>query len=318
MEALILEVATRGLHRYYPIDGEVTTVGRALDNDIILSDPTVAPHHVRITRRADGGIEIDNLTAVNPTRIGRQKIDRKSFDAPPVSLEIGRVRAQLLTRSHAVSATRPIAGDERASHLFGHASWAVALVIACLLAGALEFYFNAYNSFKWTDPIKYVLRETVFTLGALILALAVLERLLVNRWEIKQLVISVCLVYLLFHGLGLLADGLGYLLSSSWPVLLFDLGWNLLLVPFAIALYLVHISHLRTRRSVLLALLIAGPLAVPSLLRNPQLVALLDDFSNAAPYHNSLSALNWHLGPTLSIEEFAAQAQSLRPGRFAD
>ncbi len=318
MEPLILEVATRGLYRYYPIEGEVTTIGRALDNDIILSDPTVAPHHVRITRSADGGVEIDNLTAVNPTRIARLKVDRVTLDALPARLELGRVRAQLLTRNHAVAPTRPIAGDDRASHLFGHASWAVALVVACLLVGALEFYFNAYNSFQWTDPLKFVLRETVFTLGVLILALAVLERLLVNRWEIKQLVISVCLVYLLFHGLGLLAGGLGYLLSSNWPVLLFDLGWYLLLVPSAITLYLVHISHLRLRRSVLLAILIAGPLAVPSLLRSPELVALLDDFSNAARYHDSLSTLNWHLEPTLSIDAFAEQAHRLRPGRFAD
>ncbi len=318
METLILEVATRGLYRYYPIDAEVTTIGRALDNDIILSDPTVAPHHLRITRGADGGVEIDNLTAVNPARIAQRKIDHVAVDALPVRLQLGRVRAQLLTRGHAVAPTRPIAGDERASHLFGHASWAVALVVACLLAGGLEYYFNAYNSFKWSEPIKFVLRDTVFTLGALILALAVLERLLVNRWEIKQLVISVCLVYLLFHGLGLLADGLGYLLSSNWPVLLFDLGWYLVLVPFAITLYLMHISHLRPRRSILLAVLIAGPLAVPSLLRSPELVALLDDFSNAAPYHNSLSALNWHLEPTLSIEAFAERAQQLRPGHFAD
>ncbi len=318
METLILEVATRGLYRYFPIEREVTTIGRALDNDIILSDPTVAPHHLRLTRAADGGLDIDNLTAVNPARIARQKIDSVRVDKLPLELELGRVRARLLPRDHAVAPTRPIAGDERASHLFGHASWAVALVVTCLLAGALEFYFNAYNSFKWTDPIKFMLRETVFTLGALILALAVLERLLVNRWEIKQLVISACLVYLLFQGLGLLADGLGYLLSSNWPVLLFDLGWYLLLVPFAITLYLVHISHLRPRRSVLLALLIAGPLAVPSLLRNPELLALLDDFSNAARYHNSLSALNWHLAPTLPVEAFAAQAQRLPPGRFAD
>ena len=48
MEALILEINTRGLHRYQQIEREVTTIGRALDNDIILSDPTVAPHHLKI------------------------------------------------------------------------------------------------------------------------------------------------------------------------------------------------------------------------------------------------------------------------------
>jgi len=35
MEALILEISTRGLHRYQQIDREVTTIGRALDNDML-------------------------------------------------------------------------------------------------------------------------------------------------------------------------------------------------------------------------------------------------------------------------------------------
>ena len=38
MEALILEIGTGGLHRYASIEREITTIGRALDNDIILSD----------------------------------------------------------------------------------------------------------------------------------------------------------------------------------------------------------------------------------------------------------------------------------------
>ena len=58
MEALMLEISTRGLHRYQQIDGEVTTIGRALDNDIILSDPTVAPHHLKVIRHSDASIEL--------------------------------------------------------------------------------------------------------------------------------------------------------------------------------------------------------------------------------------------------------------------
>ena len=67
METLILEISTRGLHRYQQIEREVTTIGRALDNDIILSDPTVAPHHLKIIRHADNRVELVNLSEVNPT-----------------------------------------------------------------------------------------------------------------------------------------------------------------------------------------------------------------------------------------------------------
>ena len=64
MAALILEISTRGLHRYQQIDQEITTVGRALDNDIILSDPTVAPYHLKIIRYGDDSLEIVDRKSV--------------------------------------------------------------------------------------------------------------------------------------------------------------------------------------------------------------------------------------------------------------
>lgn len=317
MEALILEITTRGLHRYHAIDSDVTTIGRALDNDIILSDPTVAPHHLKLIRYGDDSIEIINLAEVNPTKIERRRIDSEVVSRLPLQLEIGRVHAQLMKRSHPVAATRPLAGNGD-SHLFGHVAWAFLLVLACLVVGGLQFYFSAYTSFKGADLAKFILRETVLTIGGFVLVLAVLERLLVNRWEIKQLVISICLVYLGYYLFAEIFDGLVYLVSASWPATLFQFGWYLLLIPLAIALYLINISHLKTSRSIVLAILIASPIAVPSILQSPEFQSLLDDFTTVAPYQNSLSPFNWHLAETVSIDRFIEQAQELDPGEFAD
>ena len=192
------------------------------------------------------------------------------------------------------------------------------LVSLCLFVGALEFFLGAYNSFRTSDLLKYVLRETVLTIGAFVLMLAILERLLVNRWEIKQLITAVSLVYLLYGLTLVTSDLLVYLFSSSWPETLLYFGWYLLLVPAAITLYLVHISHLKTSRSIALAILIASPIAVPSLMQSSELEALLQDFSNDAGYQNSLSSLNLHLKPTVSIDAFIEQAQELDPGEFVD
>jgi hypothetical protein len=68
----------------------------------------------------------------------------------------------------------------------------------------------------------------------------------------------------------------------------------------------------------LLALLIASPIALPSILQSPQAQALLDNFSTAANYHNNLSYLNWHLRDSVSIEDFVEQARQLQPGKPAD
>lgn len=318
MAPLILEISTRGLHRYHVLEGEVTTVGRAPDNDIILSDPTVAPRHLKIIRYGDDSVEIVNLAEVNPTRINRQKKPSLTTTALPLDLEIGRVQARLLKRDHAVAATRPLAGGDHPGHLFGHAYWAVLLVLACLVFGGLDFYFNTYNIFKLSDLFKYVLRETVLTIGLFVLALSVLERLLVNRWEIKQLITTISLVYLLYYGASLLFENLDYLFSASWPTTWFRFGWYLTFIPCAIALYLIHISHIRQSRSIILAILIASPIAVPAILQSPELKSMLDDFSPAARYQNSLSSLNLHLGSTLDIDSFIEHARQLEPGEFAD
>jgi len=278
----------------------------------------VAPHHLKIIRYGDNSAEIVNLTDVNPTRINGQKQASLVAEEFPVSLEIGRVHAQLSPQDIAVAATRPLAGSGSRGHLFGHASWAVILVLACLIVGGLEFYLNAYNSFKWSDLLKYVLRETVLTIGAFVLALSILERLLVNRWEIRQLVTSISLIYLLYYFLANFADTLDYLFSASWPTTQFRFGWNLTLIPCAIALYLIYISHLKKNRSIILAILISSPIAVPAILQSPELKVLLDDFSSAARYQNSLSSMNLHLKNKVSIETFIEQAQNLDPGAYAD
>ena len=318
MAALILEIATRGLHRYVEIGKATTTVGRALDNDVILSDPTVAPHHLRIVQHPDDSVELINLADVNQTRIDSRPIDTERIDRLPIAIEAGRVQLRLLARDYPVAATRSLAGKGKRSHLFGRAYWSLLLVLLCLLVGGLEFYAGAYNSFKWGELFKYLLRETVLTVGGFVLALAIFERLLVHRWEIRQLLTSVCLVYLLYAAAMLGADGLDYLLTASWPSTWMYYGWYLAVIPAAIALYLINISHLQRERAIVLAWLIASPIALPSILQSPHTQELLDNYSHAASYHSKLSYLNWHLRDSVSIDEFIEQAKRLPEGKPAD
>lgn len=318
MDSVILEIIARDLHRYQPLGMGATTIGRALDNDIILSDPTIAPHHLRIVHHEDGRLELINLAEVNPTRVDGKRIDTLILPGLPANIAAGRTELRLLSSDHPVAATRQLAGNGGSHNLFGHPGWALLLAVLCLLVGGLDFYLNSYNTFKWGEMIKFLLRETVLTIGAFVLILSVLERLLVNRWEIRQLLISVCLVYLAYHGVSILADGLDYLLSASWPSSWLFFGWYLTALPVAIALYLVHISHLSRGRSYLLALLISSPVALPAILQSPQLRSMFDSFSPSASYHDKLSYFNWHLRDSVDIQTFVEQAEALEPGAPAD
>ncbi len=113
-------------------------------------------------------------------------------------------------------------------------------------------------------------------------------------------------------------EELVYIFSSSLPLYLFNIGWYLVFIPIAIWLYLVKVTHLKPRRSILLAIFIGSPFAVVSIMQNPAIQSLFDDFSPSARYQKSLSALNWHLSNTVSIDTFIIQADKLDAGEFAD
>ncbi len=318
MEPLILEIKTRGLHRYHILDKSEFSVGRALDNDIILSDPTVEPYHLKILRDDEGKVELQNLASVNPARFNNREEDNFTSAMLPIEFSLGRISARILSRSHRVAETKSLASSGRIWHLYGHWGWAVLLLGLCFLTGGFEFYFNSYHALKWGDLLNYVFRESVLNIAAFVFTLSILERLLVNRWEIKPVIISVALVYLIYQLLSLLVVELMYLFSSDLPTSIFNLAWYFILVPAAISIYLIHVTHLGQRRGILLAILISSPFAVLAIMQNPTIDSFLDDFSSVADYQKSLSPLNWHLSQRVSIDAFIDEAGDLEPGEFTD
>ena len=311
METLMLEIRTQGLNQYHRLDKAETRIGRALDNDVILSDPTVAPHHLIIRCDDEGNIDLENLSSVNPVKITKPR-------QSPIEFTLGRISARILPGDYTVAETRSIAGHGHGFHLFEHSLWPILLPLFCLLIGGLQYYLNTHSILKWDALFGYVLRETVLNLTAYIVVLAIIERLLVNRWEVKLVTICVSLVYLLFTLVNLLVGQLMYYFSSQWPSTLLGIGWFLFFIPAAISYYLIKVSHFKPGRSILLAIFISSPFAFPALVKNPIIKQLTDDFSAAANYHKHLSVLNWHLSKTVSVAEFIEQAENLEPGQIVD
>ena len=104
------EVAAR--HRFDDIARWPVRVGRAPDNDIVLDDPHVAPHHAQISMDRDGNLHIDDEGTLNGVinesthqrqariactsqplvRLGRTRLrirDGREHVAPELALETG-------------------------------------------------------------------------------------------------------------------------------------------------------------------------------------------------------------------------------------
>jgi pSer/pThr/pTyr-binding forkhead associated (FHA) protein len=111
------------------IDGPEARIGRAFDNDVVVDDPHVAPHHVRICRGEDGELVAEDLGTLNglyAEHDGKRQA-RLSLARSP-GIRIGRT----VLRVH--DAMRPVEPERLLTPPRAHARWSVGLGIALIAA----------------------------------------------------------------------------------------------------------------------------------------------------------------------------------------
>jgi predicted component of type VI protein secretion system len=62
-------ISPDGTEVRYSLEGEIFTLGRAEDNDIVINDPRVSSHQAVIKRLESGGFMLSDLGSTNPARI---------------------------------------------------------------------------------------------------------------------------------------------------------------------------------------------------------------------------------------------------------
>jgi len=105
------------------VSGPVITIGRAYDNDIVLDDPHVAPHHLRLLRGPDGSWSADDLGSLNGMWVGGMRRASALLHGD-TALQIGQTELRLRSSAHAVPPEQPL--------LRAPSRWPLALL--CLLA----------------------------------------------------------------------------------------------------------------------------------------------------------------------------------------
>ena len=111
------------------IEANEARVGRAFDNDVVVDDPHVAAHHLRIYRAEDGALVAEDLGSLNGLypEHGAARAPRLALAANP-GIRIGRTTL----RVH--DAARPVPAERLLTPPRAHARWAAGLGAALLLA----------------------------------------------------------------------------------------------------------------------------------------------------------------------------------------
>jgi len=104
------------------VDSPEARIGRAFDNDVVVNDPHVAPHHLRISRAEDGELVAEDLGTLNGlyAEHGARRITRLTLAREP-GIRIGRT----ILRVH--DATHPVAEEKPLTPPGAHAIWGAGL-----------------------------------------------------------------------------------------------------------------------------------------------------------------------------------------------
>jgi hypothetical protein len=119
-----IEVVSRDGHVYARerIEADEAHIGRAFDNDVVVDDPHVAPHHLRIHRGGDGELVAEDLGTKNGlyAEHGEERVPRMSLAREP-GLRIGRTVLRVHDSAH------PVAPEKSLAPPRAHVRWALGL-----------------------------------------------------------------------------------------------------------------------------------------------------------------------------------------------
>lgn len=213
----LLEVLDRDGHvkHYLPVATWPISAGRALDNDIVLDDAYIAPHHFRIDSDENGvfvqvGETINGLRADERHLAGGERIP---VGDTPLRLEVGDSHLCLRLAHHPLPAEQPL----RKPRSFWHAAWPL------LTAGTLVLAVLLFTTWLDADP-----DEVTRSLGGVMLTMLVaagvwcagwslVSKIFTRRshfwWHVRVMLLGVLAIDVLTAAAHLFA------FSFSWPAL---------------------------------------------------------------------------------------------------
>lgn len=284
-------------------------IGRAYDNDLIVDDPYVCPHHCEVTLDEAGEVVVNDLGSVNGTCLQGDRA-RAEQVRPGATRKVRLGHSVLCFKdpSQLVAATRrdPVAAG-------GWPPRSLPLSLAVLLLGgvvmAVMGFLGSYSEFKYE---RYFISEQIPALVAVAAwasIWAIVSRITMQRFAFLRhatILVSILLLVMLSD---YVLEFLKFGFATARP---FELVSTLISVV-AIALLLYWHLRLCTEQSRTRLLTISAAIAVVSI-GLFEVDAYLDgkEFNGYPAYSRSLKPPVFQLVESRPVERFLATAGALR------
>lgn len=317
--ALILEVLQAGRHpgrhpevrERHRLDGAPVTIGRALDNAVVLDDAHVDARHARAEPQPDGTWALVDLGSVNGMRVGRSAPAARITLTPGLSVTIGRTTLRVRDDVAPVPPAVPLPRadtDLAAPMWFDAPQGRIGLIAGSLALFALLAWLGATTRGAGSMVFGQVI--AVMALGILWAgAWSVGARVVLGRFNFLAHAAIVAVAVAVMSVVDEVTGLLSFLVPSGDWSTAGDGVAMIALLAVLVALHLGAASHLAARVRWR-----AGALAAGIVLALFGIASALEDeaFSPQAEFSGEIRTLAPALVPLQSPEEFARTRAELR------
>ncbi len=310
MAQVIFETIVRGRCNYYKISHFPTTIGRAFDNDIILSDPSVSPHHLEIDQDENGYV-LRNLSEENGTLLEQKKMDMLATSITlPVSVNLGDLKARILSHKTSVAPTRIKSQSKGLFRFLNHPIW-----VGCLFLLTLGLiFFDRYQSVWFEKDLFFYLNQllpSLFIMLGLTLVIGGISRLTTHRWDILPVLGIASLFFLIPLMFDYLGHFLSYFFTSDVPRDIFRNISHFLVLPALLMFYMVRVHLTPLLPALGAAILVSSPISAYYLNDQIDQLSTYSGFSPLPPYNQTLSAFDIRIAHNISLEDYFKEADRL-------
>lgn len=155
-----IEIVTRGekvlsLHKF---SGQKVTIGRAYDNDLVLQEEHICPHHATLSLDENGDMQLTDISEINGIKDKHSKPLGKFVKVSSGDVFVlGKMFIRVLQPNHAVTPAKRLNIFEDISRSINHWYWALLTVVVFYCTSLLQTYLDNYHQVFWSKLTVQVL-----------------------------------------------------------------------------------------------------------------------------------------------------------------
>lgn len=310
MAQIIFETIIRGQSHYHKIKQLPVTIGRAFDNDIILSDPSVSAHHLRIDQD-ENGYTLHNVSEENGTHLNKKKMDNIAVSLDfPATVNLGDLKARILSHQTAVEPTRIKPQSKGLYRFLSNPTWVASLFFITLVF----IFIDRYQSIPVERNLLFYFNQllpTLFIILGITLVIGSISRLSTHRWEIFSALGIASLFFLIPLLLDYIGHFLNYLFTSDLPDSIFTNIAHFIILPALLMFYMIRVHLTPWLPALGAAVLVSSPISAYHLNEQIDKLSTGSGFSALPSYNQSLSSLDIRIAKSISLEDYFNDAEKI-------